>query len=1635
MVTIRNLKALAAVLFFAVSIWSQTPQEIVFNSAGLIAAIERFNTGKTDMNIIVAADFEITQRIINNEGHILTIMSATSTPRTLNRETTASLFKVQKGTLILQNITIDGKSKNIYEAPFLNEALVFVTGGGIFEMKAGTTLKNNSISGTNGAGVYVDSYGIFNMSGGEITGNKTDLSGGGVYIYALRATFNMTGGKITGNECGTSATSYSGGVHFANSPFSTDKNTDKTPSVFKVGGTAIIKDNYKKNGTPSNVYMAGNRYITLNHPLEDEMEIWVTKVAESGLFVNAGAEPEDYKYFEADEGSQIFYEAVGKLKMVPGYDIDLSKTEIQFTALSGYSASTPAEYEIEVTNIGKTINHLRAYTAGEHADYFILDTTKLGGNMILNAVQKFTVKPKAELGAGIYKAFVLVSGQIGEDEFGPAVMRRIEVEFKVSEQFKFQVTVEAGESFAIPLNGKLGGDLNWGKPYNWLIDWGDGTPPETKSNFIDGAPQNSLTSNGIPHIYATANTYTITITSAGLPDAWLGAFGFNENPNANKAKITKLITPFSAIMTRTQAQINGTSPMPTHEWAYAFYGCENMVIGDDFNIPFLNQNDADREGVFYATFAGITAEQNRDILTIVDSYILLPQNAKFTFAGSTGFDDHQWFNALWGGEVVQDIKGFTAKVQEFANFSHDVTARCIGFDIDKPFTISGPGTFTIEGNSSWFNESLKRSFDGILFTVEDGANLVLENVVIYDNNASHKKPLVNVISGELSIGQAVVFGIGNDIGEVVQGDYSYLEEGALIIAWSGENNAYDAYTSEDLAIDNTLTIDSVYWKKFDGIYCDVRYRHFSNSGYIKLSQKCSEDRTLYFDQSDGKFYASDEEYDDINQHPPYIIFSPKNVVDIPNVTWDPESNRLTFSDGVGWKTTAPYALYFVQPTPVTLELENGKKSSFISTRAKAGKTDYSAGIVSRNNLTIVGDGNLEAIGGSADLSNGIYSQAGLTITMSNKTNIVEAIGKTNGFNSATGSLAINGGTFIASGETEALPNLVNGVLFHGDYSWWYNQTPGIQSSYAYNATHEWLKFEVDPPSYAFYATTSTYTPIINSEKVTVNLTRRDVKNKGAIDPTFSGPHIVNVTFANASNPSNLRSAESREVIFNEGVGDYTDLTFSSNDSLILWFAIDDIRAINPVIITPVIEPTYGISLNRILFVFNEEMQNYLPQEPLTVTIINEGNQPTGLLTIVEPEKFAISRGQMPAVKLPLTIVQSIPVGGTATLQITPANNLPPGKYEETITISGEHDIEAEIKVSFTVKSKLPGEDVETPILHSKTTNSIFILANAKPNSGQEVEYAILRADSDEELEWLSFNDLLAILQFNDLGVNTAYNIYARTKENNNYKAGTISAPLSVTTDIMQGENVETPILHGKTTNSIIILANSKPSTGQEVEYAIRITSSDEELVWISFDELLDTLQFDGLDRNTAYDIYARAKANDTYAAGKISAPLQVTTDAASADDCTPFTQIAILRWGNTMTVIDNPENNGGLDNLSNFVWFKDGVELENGKNQSWSAGPNITDKYPPGKYHVAMTSGDRRIVSCEYEVLPPQIVQKTFAIDWSNVEFADVYSVSGKHLAKISTAAELRQIKNAYVLAIKTKTGKKQTIKATEAAR
>ena len=66
--------------------------------------------------------------------------------------------------------------------------------GGVFTMKSGG-IKSNNV----GSGVRIHK-GTFNMEGGEISGNSSSFSGGGVSVAAGGGTFIKTGGVIYGSN-------------------------------------------------------------------------------------------------------------------------------------------------------------------------------------------------------------------------------------------------------------------------------------------------------------------------------------------------------------------------------------------------------------------------------------------------------------------------------------------------------------------------------------------------------------------------------------------------------------------------------------------------------------------------------------------------------------------------------------------------------------------------------------------------------------------------------------------------------------------------------------------------------------------------------------------------------------------------------------------------------------------------------------------------------------------------------------------------------------------------------------------------------------------------------------------------------------------------------------------------------------------------------------------------------------------------------------------------------------------------------------------------------------------------------------------------------------------------------------------
>ena len=194
-------------------------------------------------------------------------------------------FNMSGGASISRNEATTGNGGGVY------------VGGGVFTMSGGSITSNHTANKANyGGGVYVDTHGTFNMSGGTIGGaaadkaNKAKNGGGGVYVSG--GTFNMSGGSITGND--------------SNGVFVDDRAT------FTVSGAATVKGNTRE-GAASNVFLTWGAKITigtggLNCP---DGSIGVTKGAGSaGNAIATGAtgvtlSDEIAKKFKIDDSTYV----------------------------------------------------------------------------------------------------------------------------------------------------------------------------------------------------------------------------------------------------------------------------------------------------------------------------------------------------------------------------------------------------------------------------------------------------------------------------------------------------------------------------------------------------------------------------------------------------------------------------------------------------------------------------------------------------------------------------------------------------------------------------------------------------------------------------------------------------------------------------------------------------------------------------------------------------------------------------------------------------------------------------------------------------------------------------------------------------------------------------------------------------------------------------------------------------------------------------------------------------------------------------------------------------------------------------------------------------------------------------------
>ncbi|MCL2098767.1 MAG: YDG domain-containing protein, partial [Bacteroidales bacterium] len=139
----------------------------------------------------------------------------------------------------------------------------------------------------------------------------------------------------------------------------------------------------------------------------------------------------------------------------------------------------------------------------------------------------------------------------------------------------------------------------------------------------------------------------------------------------------------------------------------------------------------------------------------------------------------------------------------------------------------------------------------------------------------------------------------------------------------------------------------------------------------------------------------------------------------------------------------------------------------------------------------------------------------------------------------------------------------------------------------------------------------------------------------------------------------------------------------------------------------------------------------------------------------------------------------------------------------------------------------------------------------------------------------------------------------------------------------------------------------------------------------------------------------------------------------------PFEQLVKMRWNNTLTVINNPENNGGFS-FTSYKWFRNGQLI--GTDQSWSAGANGQQINPSDVFHVEVTAVgiDGVIRSCESSVMlrsmnvtayPNPVAAGGMLCIEADVDedvlrgaVIDVYSLTGSRVAQLNVQGRLTSI-------------------------
>lgn len=296
---------------------------------------------------------------------------------------------------------------------------VFVNYNGTFNMSDDSSITGNTAFRGGGVCVERNSVGSnnykpgnFAMSSGAVGGATTDDAnqaeyGGGVYVAGA---FTLTGGSITGNK-----TNGNGGGVYVNAD-----------STFTVSGAPKITDNTQKPTTSSNVYLTtgkpGAVIVIGDAHLASGAKIGVktgeTPTVGNPVTIATNANSGDKQYFSSDESEYSMYVEGSELKLaiVPAHEHRWTYTASNATTITakcGDNSCTSGNGG-SIT-INKPSTNL-TYSGSEKAAR-LTESNWQGSNVTIVYKQGDKVLTGAPVNAGTYTASITLGGATASVEY------------------------------------------------------------------------------------------------------------------------------------------------------------------------------------------------------------------------------------------------------------------------------------------------------------------------------------------------------------------------------------------------------------------------------------------------------------------------------------------------------------------------------------------------------------------------------------------------------------------------------------------------------------------------------------------------------------------------------------------------------------------------------------------------------------------------------------------------------------------------------------------------------------------------------------------------------------------------------------------------------------------------------------------------------------------------------------------------------------------------------------------------------------------------------------------------------------------------------------------------------------------